>query len=200
MKGLEIFIIREAKMKNIKLTLLLFSGFCFLISSVSMAIEQNKTPLQPQRNTGIPSQPGGGGGGCIPVTCEQAKAYCGNLSDGCGKVLDCGIAKNVTLTVDPPQYTGLCPKTFRFTGSITTDKKGTAQYLFSHPPFVHKDGLIVFNGPGTQQVVYEWSVPHSIPSDQHWLSFSACGAPSVKAVFTVKCINIKPVGGNLPTH
>ncbi|MFA4874617.1 MAG: hypothetical protein WC956_07930 [bacterium] len=30
---------------------------------------------------------------CIPTTCLQANATCGDISDGCGKVLNCGICK-----------------------------------------------------------------------------------------------------------
>jgi hypothetical protein len=102
------------------------------------------------------------GSGCVPRTCEELGAYCGQISDGCGKVLDCGIAKQASATVDLPQYTGVCPKTFTFTGTITTHRKGKVCYSFynnhsldSHSAAGGKSGELLFDGPGTKQIFYE---------------------------------------------
>ena len=181
-------------MKSSKLSVVFLVSICFLFSAISTAKERAQSPNEQYRgkNMGVPRP----GGECKPTTCEEAKATCGNISDGCGKVLECGIAKKVWVTVDPQQFTGICPKTFKFTATITTDKKGTAHFLWSHDPYVHKEGDLVFNAAGSKQVVYEWAVPHSVPSDQQWLSFYACGVDPVKTVFSVHCTNLKPVGGN----
>ena len=140
--------------------------------------------------------------GCVPKTCEQVGAKCGDISDGCGKVVHCGIAQQVSVSVDPPQYTGICPKTFKFTGTITTDKKGTARYSWVHHPFVYKEYEVVFNSPGSKQVFFEWSVPPNLPSGQQWLELSACSSNNVyvsaKAVFQVQCTKILKPGDGLP--
>jgi hypothetical protein len=143
------------------------------------------------------------GSGCIPRTCEEAGAYCGQISDGCGKVLDCGIAKQASATVDLPQYTGVCPKTFKFTGTITTHKKGKVCYSFynnysfdAHSAAGGKSGELFFDGPGTKQVFYEWAVPIKLPPAYHYVLFSASGAPEVKVPFQMKCTQVfKPGGG-----
>ena len=184
-------------MKSVKLLFFLVVSICFLFGAISIAAEKRQTPNEQYRgkNMEMPPPPVIPWG-CTPTTCEEAKATCGNISDGCGKVLDCGIAKQVSVTVDPQQYNGVCPKTFKFTATITTNKKGTASYRWSHSPYVNKEGEIVFNAAGSKQVFFEWAVPHSVVSDQQWLSFSACGAEPAKASFSIHCTNLKPIGGN----
>jgi hypothetical protein len=167
----------------------------------SATIDKSK-PLQPTTLNPVDPSKLSNHPGCVPKTCEQAGAKCGDISDGCGKVVHCGIAQQVSVTVDPPQYTGICPKTFKFTGTITTDKKGTAKYSWIHHPYVYKEYEVVFNSPGSKQVFFEWSVPPNLPSGQQWLELSACSSSNVyvsaKAVFQVQCTKVLKPGDGLP--
>jgi hypothetical protein len=141
--------------------------------------------------------------GCTPKTCEELGAYCGSISDGCGHVVECGIAKQISVTVDPPQYTGVCPKTFKFTGTITVSKKGKVCYSFynnysfdGHGGTAGKSGELMFDGPGTKQVFYEWGVPINLPQNYQYVYFSASGAATVKVPFIMNCTKVfKPNEG-----
>lgn len=159
------------------------SGFCRHIEARQPTIADQ---LQQQKIPGIKP------GGCVPVTCEEAGAICGNISNGCGKVLDCGIAESVTVTVDPPAYTGICPKPFTFTGTVTVKKAGTARYHWRNTPYVNVEGEIYFAAPGTKQVSYTWHLPPSVPSGKQYLEFGACGAEYVKIGFSAHCTALKP--------
>ena len=131
-------------------------------------------------------------GGCQPVTCEEAGATCGSISNGCGEVLDCGIAKSVTVTVDPPTYSGICPKPFTFTGKITVKKAGTARYHWRNTPYVNVEEEIYFAAPGTKQVTYTWHVSPSVPASKQFLEFGACGADYARVGFSAHCTALKP--------
>jgi hypothetical protein len=41
---------------------------------------------------GVPGQCGApdGGGGCVPLTCQQQNINCGPAGDGCGNLIQCG--------------------------------------------------------------------------------------------------------------
>jgi hypothetical protein len=141
--------------------------------------------------------------GCVPKTCEQLGVEVGDISDGCGKVVHCGIAQKVSVTIDPPQYAGVCPKTLRLTGTITAKKKGKAYYQWMGPTapgnFQNlQNGNIVFESAGNKQVFLDYSVPVNLPVDQQRVHFWADGAEGVTALFKVTCTKIMKIGDGIP--
>jgi hypothetical protein len=141
--------------------------------------------------------------GCVPQTCEQAGAESGDISDGCGHVVHCGIAQKVSVTVDPPQYTGICPKTLKFTGTITAKKKGKVQYGWSgynalgyHNPLYN--GILSFEAAGSKQVFWDYTVPLNLSADKQHVEFWADGADAVTAFFKVTCTKVLKPGEGLP--
>lgn len=145
------------------------------------------------------------GGGCKPKTCEEMGGYSGSINDGCGNVVDFGVAKQASVTVDLPQYTGVCPITLKFTGTITASKEGIVCYRFFNP-FSFNNGHSLIGGPsgelvfetaGTKQIIYEWQVPVNLPHDYQYILFDASGAKQVQLHFNMNCTKfLKPTGGN----
>ena len=116
---------RGGKMKNLNIFIAVLIMVLFGIGLIpAWSIDPQKLPPNAIIDKTKPGKFNTSPPGCVPTTCEQVGADRGNISDGCGKVLDCGIAKQVSATVDPPQYTGPYPKTLNFTGTITTKKRG----------------------------------------------------------------------------
>jgi hypothetical protein len=137
--------------------------------------------------------------GCVPKTCEQVGAEVGDISDGCGHVVHCGIAQKVSITIDPPQYAGICPKTLKLTGTITAKKKGKAYYQWMGPTAPGnfqplKNGTLVFEAAGSKQVFLDYSVPINLPADQQRVHFSADGAEGVTTFFKVVCTKVLKPG------
>jgi hypothetical protein len=133
--------------------------------------------------------------GCVPTTCEKAGADSGDISDGCGHVIHCGIAQKVFVSIDPPQYAGICPKTLRLTGTIIAKRKGKAYYSWMAPTAPGnfqplQNGNIVFEAAGSKQVFLDYSVPVNLPIDQQRVNFYADGAEGVTASFKVICTQV----------
>jgi hypothetical protein len=141
--------------------------------------------------------------GCVPVTCEQVGAEVGDISDGCGKVIHCGIAQKVSVAIDPPQYAGVCPKTLKLTGTITAKKKGKAYYQWMGPTAPGnfqplQNGNIAFEAAGTKQVFLDYPGPINLPVDQQRVLFYADGAEGVTATFKLTCTKILKIGEGIP--
>ena len=69
------------------------------IAAVFMAVACGSSGTSQDVGTSAPSDGGeagpsgiigGGGGLCKPRSCEQAKANCGPVADGCGNLIECG--------------------------------------------------------------------------------------------------------------
>ena len=156
-------------------------------AAVAAPKEQNISAHEEQTSQAV--------GKCIPTTCKKAKANCGDLSDGCGKVLHCGIAEKAVVSVTPPHYSGTCPTTFTFTASVSTSKTGTIPYTFSNHyisngismDFVKK-GELVFTTPGTQQASADWTVPANLLQKNQYIQFNACGIETLHVPFEMKCL------------
>ena len=192
-------------MKNLNIFIAVLCVVLFGIGLIpAWSIDPHKLPPSAIIDKTKPGKLDTSPSGCVPTTCEQVGADRGNISDGCGKVLDCGIAKLVVATVDPPQYTGPYPKTLNFTGTITTKKKGKAYYQWSLAyqvdPMHHsceQGGSIVFDTPGSKQVFFECVVPVNYPPNYRYMNFSAAGAAGIQVPFIVNYTKVlKPSDGN----
>jgi hypothetical protein len=97
----------------------------------------------------------------------------------------------VTAAVNPPEYSGKCPKRFEFFGEITVNKPGVVKYKW-----IRSDRAIApvqtlgFRTPGTKRVTSYWQI--GAPGE-HWEAIEIL-APnkmkSNKAVFKLKCTPI----------
>ena len=68
----------------------------------------------------------------------------------------------VELSVDQADFTGACPHTFKFTGTITTSDAGIVGYRVTDFDFLIIEGAVNFSSAGTQTVTAE------IVSTQSW--------------------------------
>jgi hypothetical protein len=198
---------------NRKIFLVSLGVFLIGGSLVTWAAEQKVAPAASMMDKSKLVQPGVGKSidpsqtpkpGCVPVTCEQVGAEVGDISDGCGHVVHCGIAQKVSVTIDPPQYSGVCPKTLKLTGTITAKKKGKAYYQWMGPTAPGnfqplQSGNIPFDSAGTKQVFLEYAVPVNLPVDQQRVHFYADGAEGVTATFKVTCTKVWKVGEGVPS-
>lgn len=102
----------------------------------------------------------------------------------------------VTVTVTPPAFTGNCPKTFVFTGKITTDSGDMVSYGWKRSDgAVHPIKTIEFTRPGTKDFTYNWTVGTDGKSYSGWVvleTISPNKMTSNKATFTLKCLRTRP--------
>lgn len=63
----------------------------------------------------------------------------------------------VAASVDPKSYTGLCPKTFHFTGVITVNGPGTVKYRWEHSPGTGLKESVTFDDAGSKTVTKDYS-------------------------------------------
>jgi hypothetical protein len=102
----------------------------------------------------------------------------------------------VTVTVTPPAFTGNCPKTFVFTGKITTDSSDMVSYGWKRSDgAVHPLQTIEFTRPGTKDFTYNWTVGTDGKSYSGWVVLetkSPNKMTSTKANFTLKCLRARP--------
>jgi hypothetical protein len=98
----------------------------------------------------------------------------------------------VTVTVTPPAFTGNCPKTFVFTGKITTDSSGVVSYGWKRSDGeIHPLKTIAFSRPGTKDFTYNWTVGTDGKSCSGWVALETLSPnrmTSNKANFTLKCL------------
>ncbi len=94
----------------------------------------------------------------------------------------------VTAAVNPPEYSGKCPKRFEFFGEITVNKPGVVKYKW-----IRSDGAIApvqtlgFRTPGMKRVTSYWLI--GAPGE-HWKAIEILEPnkmKSNKAVFKLKC-------------
>ena len=94
----------------------------------------------------------------------------------------------VTASVNPPDFSGNCPKRFEFTGEITVDKPCVVTYKW-----IRSDNAmapvqtIKFKRPGTQKVSNYWELS---AEGEHWEAVQVMEPnpmTSNKAVFRLKC-------------
>jgi hypothetical protein len=190
---------KEERMKNWKMIIAVLGMVSLGIGLIPAgAIDAQKLPPNAIIDKSKLPKPG-----CVPKTCEQAGAESGDISDGCGHVVHCGIAQKVSVTVDPPQYTGICPKTLKFTGTITAKKKGKVGYGWSgynalgyHNPLYN--GTLSFEAAGSKQVFWDYTVPLNLPADKQHVEFWADGADAVTANFKVTCTKVLKPGDGVP--
>ncbi len=95
----------------------------------------------------------------------------------------------VEASVNPPEYSGHCPKRFEFVGVITVDRPCRVKYKWIRsdnaiPPVES----IAFRKPGTQKVTSYWEIG---AEGKHWKAIEIL-APnpmvSNKAIFKLKCM------------
>lgn len=102
----------------------------------------------------------------------------------------------VTVTVTPPAFTGNCPKTFVFTGKITTDSSGVVSYGWKRSDGeIHPLKTIAFSRPGIKDFTYNWTVGTDGKSCSGWVvleTLSPNRMTSNKANFTLKCLRDRP--------
>ena len=69
----------------------------------------------------------------------------------------------VELSVDNASFTGTCPHTFKFTGSITTSAAGIVGYRFRdlYDDFPLAEGIVDFSSAGTQTITREFAYSNS---------------------------------------
>jgi len=91
------------------------------------------------------------------------------------------IVTAVSTQVDPPSFSGDCPKTFHFTGTITTNGTSTVTYRWRHLPYVSEQKTIEFQGDSTASVEYDWTVGADLPADQRWLDLIVTSPNSIQA-------------------
>ena len=115
-----------------------------------------------------------------------------NGSGGSDPAPQTGQVTNITASVNPTTYNGLCPKTFEFTGVITVDGPCEVTYRWVHVPYVHEEKTITFTAAGTKTVKYSWSVGNGIPDNEHWLDLIVSApnpAPVIETVsFDLDCV------------
>jgi hypothetical protein len=102
----------------------------------------------------------------------------------------------VTVTVAPPTFTGNCPKTFVFTGKITTDSSDMVSYGWKRSDgAIHPVKTIEFTRPGTKDFTYNWIVGTDGKSCSGWVVLETL-SPNImtsnKANFTLKCLRARP--------
>lgn len=102
----------------------------------------------------------------------------------------------VTVTVTPPAFTGNCPKTFVFTGKITSDSSEVVSYGWKRSDgAVHPIKTIEFDRPGIKDLTYNWTVGTDGKSCSGWVVLetkSPNKMTSNKANFTLKCLRTRP--------
>jgi hypothetical protein len=102
----------------------------------------------------------------------------------------------VTVTVTPPVFTGNCPKTFVFTGKITSDSSEVVSYGWKRSDgAVHPIKTIEFDRPGIKEFTYNWTVGTDGKSFSGWVvleTISPNKMTSNKANFTLKCLRDRP--------
>jgi hypothetical protein len=102
----------------------------------------------------------------------------------------------VTVTVTPPAFTGNCPKTFVFTGKITTDSSDMVSYGWKRSDgAIHPVKTIEFTRPGIKEFTYNWIVGTDGKSCSGWVVLETL-SPNImtsnKAYFTLKCLRARP--------
>ncbi len=105
---------------------------------------------------------------------------------------------SVTASAQPQRYSGPCPTTVRFTGTITATGSGTVTYAWQR-----SDGAtsgketLTFAASGTQTVTESWSLGGpSLPSFSGWEQLVVLAPQSLtsnQATFTVSCLGNSPV-------
>ncbi len=107
----------------------------------------------------------------------------------------------VTATVSPRSYSGVCPRPFSFTATITTDGAGRVTYRWER-----SDGVrgplesLVFSGPGSQVVSAVWQPPSSMTGWQQVRIFSPNPMISNQATFFLTCSGGGPGVPGAPVH
>jgi hypothetical protein len=104
---------------------------------------------------------------------------------------------SVTAGVTPTEYDGLCPKTFRFTGTITVDRGGRVKYQWQHSDGKHKPPQTTyFSGPDAHTVTDLWTLGSNTAFHYAGHARLRIISPSTvlsgKAEFTLNCV---PRGG-----
>ncbi len=94
---------------------------------------------------------------------------------------------SVTASVDPPSFTGLCPKVFNFYTVITANGPGSVTYQWEKSDGTFVPGLINFAAAGSQTVTSSWSVGTSYSGWQRVHVFSPNEVISNQANFTLTC-------------
>jgi hypothetical protein len=92
----------------------------------------------------------------------------------------------MTLAVEHRNYTGACPVTVRFDGSITMDGPGNMVYnvIRSDGGHLAKGKPVHFNAAGTHSVVETWQIGKSYKG---WLQLASGNIRTEKAEFSVTC-------------
>jgi hypothetical protein len=100
---------------------------------------------------------------------------------------------SVTASVDPPSYTGTCPKTFNFSAVISANGPGTVTYKWERSDGVTSPtGSITFDTAGSKTVTSAWD----LSSNGTWWMRLRILTPnemvSNQATFTLSCVVAQP--------
>jgi hypothetical protein len=95
-----------------------------------------------------------------------------------------------TASVNPSSYSGTtCPKTFTFTGKITTNKAGTVKYYWERSNgYKSASTSLKFSAAGTKSVTHSWAVNDSYSGWARVNVTSPNSKASGKASFTFTCV------------
>lgn len=103
----------------------------------------------------------------------------------------------VYASVNPPSFTGPCPKVFEFTGKIAVDSPGVVKYKWLRSDNAQApEQTINFNAPGTQVVTTTWTLGGAGMTYNGWEAIQILSPnpmTSNKAVFTLNCEKVAVV-------
>jgi hypothetical protein len=97
------------------------------------------------------------------VICTLLFVACDNDNDnsvGNNEIVFASVTA-LELSVDKADFTGACPHTFKFTGTITTSGAGIVGYRFTDFDVSIKEGVVNFGSAGTQTVTEEFVLTQS---------------------------------------
>ncbi len=102
-------------------------------------------------------------------------------------------APTATLSASPAAYSGKCPTTITFNGSITAPKAGKLQYKFIRSDNANAPiQTLEFDKPGTKPVSTTWTLGGpGLPEYEGWQAIQIVYPQQVtsnRAVFKVKCV------------
>ena len=101
---------------------------------------------------------------------------------------------SVTAEVEPPQFVGSCPRTFKFTGVITVNRAGRVKYRWEHSDGKHRmPSFTTFSSPAAHTVRDAWmlgssSAPFHYPGFARLRILQPNPTASGKATFTLDCV------------
>ena len=129
-----------------------------------------------------------------PFICVVILASFALLYPWCASAQHVAHITGVSVQAEPTEHAGPCPKTFRFTGTITVDRAGKVKYRWMHSDNKHRPpAFTTFAGPDAHTVRDTWTIgnpttPFEYKGYARLQILSPITSLSDKAAFSVKCI------------